>query len=82
MNEFTKKLRLLWFDNQSPTLRSVARSSNGRLSHTCVGTALSGAVLPRWNTCVALIEALGGDPAEYRVAWERADEANRKEAVS
>lgn len=82
MNEFTKKLRLLWFDNQSPTLRSIARDTHGRVSHTCVGTALSGVVLPRWNTCVAIIEALGGDPAQYRMAWEQADEASRREVAS
>lgn len=82
MNEFTKALRLLWFDNQSPTLRSIARRTDGRISHTCVGTALRGVALPHWNTCVALIEALGGDPKDYRAMWERVDEASRKEVAS
>lgn len=82
MNEFTKALSALWVANQYPTLRAIARRTDGRISHTCVGTALSGAVLPRWNTCVALIEALGGDPKDFRVLWERADEANRREVAS
>ena len=82
MNEFTNALLSLWILNQRPSVREVARRTEGRISHTCVGTALNGKVLPRWNTCVALIEALGGDPKEFRVGWERADEANRKAMAS
>lgn len=82
MNEFTRALRELWVTNRCPTLREIARSTDGRVSHTAVGSALNGTVLPRWNTCVALIEALGGDPKDLRVTWERADEANRREKAA
>lgn len=82
MNEFTAALRELWVSSRCPTLREVARRTNGRVSHTAVGSALNGAVLPRWNTAFTLIEALGGDPANYRPLWERADEVNRGEKVS
>lgn len=82
MNEFTAALRELWVASRCPTLREIARSTDGRVSHTAVGSALSGAVLPRWNTAFALIEALGGDPVNYRAAWEQADEVKRREVAS
>jgi hypothetical protein len=50
-------------------------------THSCVGLILRGEYTPPWDTASAIVEALGGDPAGFRAAWEASSPKTRGERV-
>lgn len=75
MNPFNQAVRALWLLNGQPSMRAVSLRSRGRISHTSVNQAINGIAFPRWNTVCVLIEALRGEPNEYRDLWLAENEA-------
>ncbi|MFJ4678601.1 NACHT domain-containing protein [Kitasatospora sp. NPDC088783] len=57
-----------------PSLREIARLSNGTLSHTTAAEALSGKRVPSWQVVAELIRSLDGDEKEFRPLWVAATE--------
>ena len=50
-----------------PSLRTLARDTG--VSHTTVSKVLSAPALPSWGTVELLVEAMGGDIAEFHHLW-------------
>lgn len=75
MSPFSQAIRSLWLLNGRPSMRAVSLRTHGRISHTSVNQAVNGIVFPRWNTAIVLIEALRGEPHEYRELWLAENEA-------
>ena len=67
-SEFAAKLRTLRADAGNPTQQAIG-DAIGR-THSTVGLILRGEHTPPWNTAVAIITTLGGDPADFLAAWE------------
>ncbi|MFD3977373.1 tetratricopeptide repeat protein [Streptomyces griseus] len=65
-----KKLRDLHLHAGEPSMRVVASRTAGVVSHSTVHQALSGKRIPRWGALELIIEALGGNPAEYQSLWK------------
>ena len=53
-----------------PSLRDIARQVG--CSHTTVSGAFSDARLPRWGLLELVVEAIGGDTAEFHALWLKA----------
>jgi len=53
-----------------PSLRDIAREVG--CSHTTVSGAFSDARLPRWGLLELVVEAIGGDTAEFHALWLKA----------
>ena len=71
MNDLTRSIRTLWQQAGGPPSRKLARMCNGEITHTTVATVLNGKRTVRWSSVVQVVKALGGNPQDYRVAWER-----------
>ena len=71
MNDLTRSVRTLWQQAGGPPSRRLARMCNGEITHTTVATVLNGKRTVRWSSVVQVVKALGGDPQQFRVAWER-----------
>ena len=50
-----------------PSLRKLAAAA--ACSHTTVSTVFSSAQLPSWGVLELLVEAMDGDPEEFRELW-------------
>src|SRR6187397_721464 len=50
-----------------PSLRSLARETG--VSHTTVAKTFSDPALPQWGTVELIVEALGGEPADFHPHW-------------
>ena len=74
MNPFATEVRKLWVHKGRPSLRAVALRCGNQISHTAVSSILNGTSHPRWLTATVVIEALNGDPAEFRGLWEAVNE--------
>jgi hypothetical protein len=68
-SEFAVKLRALRARAGNPTQAGIGEAV-GR-THSIVGYTLRGQHTPPWDTAAAIVEFLGGDPAEFRGAWEK-----------
>jgi DNA-binding XRE family transcriptional regulator len=66
--EFAIALRSLRARAGNPTQENIGQAI-GR-THSTVGLILRGRSTPPWSTAVLIIRALGGDPADFRAAWE------------
>jgi hypothetical protein len=78
-SEFAVALRALHERAGSPGQVAIGVAV-GR-THSCVGLILRGEYTPPWDTASAIVEALGGDPARFRAAWEASDPKTRGERV-
>jgi hypothetical protein len=67
-SEFAVALRALRARAGNPTQETLGQAI-GR-THSIIGYTLRGVHTPPWDTAVAIIKALGGDPADFRIAWE------------
>jgi hypothetical protein len=67
---FVTALRALRAAAGNPTQQAIGQAI-GR-THSIVGYTLRGVHTPPWDTAAAIIKALGGDPADFRAAWEAA----------
>lgn len=56
-----------------PSFR-VMSGRSGAISHTTLHEAAQGNRLPSWETTVEFVKACGGDPADYRIPWQRAEQ--------
>ena len=57
-----------------PSFREMSGRSRA-ISHTTLHDAVQGHRLPSWPTTAEFVKACGGDPADYRERWERANRA-------
>lgn len=64
------ELRYLWRQAGRPSTRDIALSTGNLISHSAVGTALSGKRVSRWLTIKAITEVLGGDTDEMLRVWD------------
>jgi DNA-binding XRE family transcriptional regulator len=67
-SEFATRLRALRKRAGNPTQEAIGQAI-GR-THSTIGYTLRGRHTPPWSTAVAIIQALGGDPEDFRAAWE------------
>lgn len=72
LTDLTARLRELHLDAGEPSTRRIAAQTAGAVSHSTVHQALAGKRLPRWGALELIVEALGGDPDEFRTAWKSA----------
>ncbi|MFF2542125.1 tetratricopeptide repeat protein [Kitasatospora sp. NPDC058063] len=70
--DLTMRLRELHLNAGEPSTRRIAAGTAGAVSHSTVHQALTGRRLPRWGALELIVEALGGDPEEFRAAWKSA----------
>lgn len=76
VQQFVAALGALWQDADRPTTRALGDRAG--LPSSTVHNTLSGHSWPRWESASAIIEALGGNPAEHRELWVKGDVARRK----
>ena len=67
----TQMIHRLWTAAGRPPSRAIARRTGNLITHTTVSTVISGKKMARWSSVVHVVQALGGNPDEFRVAWER-----------
>jgi DNA-binding XRE family transcriptional regulator len=67
---FAAQLRALRHEAGDPTQEAIGRAISR--THSTIGLILRGKTTPPWNTAVAIIKVLGGDPGDFRAAWEDA----------
>jgi hypothetical protein len=72
IEEFAAVLAELRSSVGTPSFRAMAGRSRA-ISHTTLHEAVQGNRLPSWPTTVEFVKACGGDPADYRDRWERAN---------
>jgi DNA repair exonuclease SbcCD ATPase subunit len=66
--ELKRQLQRLHRESGEPSLRAIA-ARTGAVAHTTVREVLRGERLPRWGPTELVIEAIGGDPEQFRPLW-------------
>jgi tetratricopeptide (TPR) repeat protein len=64
------KLRDLHLHAGEPSMRAIAARTAGVVSHSTVHQTLSGKRVPRWGALELIVEALGGDSADFHSIWK------------
>jgi len=80
--ELKERLQRLHRHSGEPSLREVARRTGRAVSHTTVNQVLRGTGLPKWGPTELVVEALGGDPQEFRALWVAARDEQDEAGVA
>ncbi|MEV5570596.1 NBR1-Ig-like domain-containing protein [Spirillospora sp. NPDC052269] len=76
IEHFAAVLRELRNSVGNPSFREMSGRSRA-ISHATLHEATRGNRLPSWGTTVEFVKVCGGDPAEFRERWEKANLAVR-----
>ena len=69
MTTFLSVMHELRMRQGNPSVREIARRTNGTISHTTVAEIFRGNTIASWRKVLAVVKGLGGDPKVILPLW-------------